>query len=73
MLFAEFTEPHRRFGLEFVWSSPEIFLSVSEIFLTLFYHRKHPEGVFLLLLFSHFTSTGSSPCCLKKTTYILKK
>lgn len=54
MQFVEFTEPHRRFGFEFVWSCPEIFLTVPEIFLTLFYHRKHPEGIFLLLLFSPF-------------------
>lgn len=28
--FAEFTEPHRRYGFEFFWSCPKIFLTVSE-------------------------------------------
>lgn len=28
--FAEFTEPHRRFGFEFFWSCPKVFLTLSE-------------------------------------------
>lgn len=59
--FAEFTEPHGRFGFEFVWNCPEIFLTPCD-------HRRHPEGIFLL--FSCFTTTGLPPFCLKRPSTV---